>query len=196
MGQVFCIANQKGGVGKTTTAVNLAASVAVTERRTLLVDLDPQGNATTGLGGDRAASRHVYHALIGVLDAARVVRTAEVPFLDLLPSGPDLAGAEIELVSEMAREYKLSKALKTIIKEYEYIFIDCPPSLGLLTLNALVAADAVMIPVQSEYYAMEGLSELVRTVDAVREKLNERLVVEGFLLTMVDRRTNLARETR
>jgi len=194
MGQVFCIANQKGGVGKTTTAVNLAASVAVTERRTLLVDLDPQGNATTGLGGDRAASRHVYHMLIGVLDASRILRTTEVPYLDLLPAGPDLAGAEIELVSQIARESKLSEALNTLKSKYDYIFVDCPPSLGLLTLNALVAADAVLIPVQSEYYAMEGLSELVRTVDAVREKLNRHLRIEGFVLTMVDIRTNLARE--
>ena len=194
MGQVFCIANQKGGVGKTTTAVNLAASVAVTERRTLLVDLDPQGNATTGLGGDRSASRHVYHALIGIQDAARLVRSTDVPYLDLLPAGPDLAGAEIELVSQMAREHKLSEALKPLKNNYDFIFIDCPPSLGLLTLNALVAADAVLVPVQSEYYAMEGLSELVRTVEAVQEKLHPELRVEGYILTMVDQRTNLARE--
>ena len=194
MVRVISIANQKGGVGKTTTAVNLAASVAVCERRTLLVDLDPQGNATTGLGGDRAVSRHVYHALIGVLDAARLVRATDVPFLDLLPAGPDLAGAEIELVSQMAREHKLTEAIKLLKSNYDYIFVDCPPSLGLLTLNALVASDAVLIPVQSEYYAMEGLSELLKTIDAVREKLHPQLGIEGFLLTMVDPRTNLARE--
>ncbi|MFH1531785.1 MAG: ParA family protein [Pseudomonadota bacterium] len=194
MAQVFAIANQKGGVGKTTTAVNLAASVAVCERRTLLVDLDPQGNATTGLGGDRAVSRHVYHALIGIQETERLVRPTDVPFLDLLPAGPDLAGAEIELVSEMAREFKLVEALKPLKTKYDYIFVDCPPSLGLLTLNALVASDAVLIPVQSEYYAMEGLSELLRTVDAVREKLHPALQIAGFLLTMVDQRNNLARE--
>jgi len=168
--------------------------VAVCERRTLLVDMDPQGNATTGLGGDRAVSRHVYHALIGIQEAERLVRPTDVPFLDLLPAGPDLAGAEIELVSEMAREYKLSEALKSLKSKYDFIFVDCPPSLGLLTLNALVASDAILIPVQSEYYAMEGLSELLRTVEAVREKLHPELRIAGFLLTMVDLRNNLARE--
>ena len=194
VGQVFTIANQKGGVGKTTTAVNLAASVAVTERRTLLVDLDPQGNATTGLGGDRSVSRHVYHALIGVQEAERLVSPTNVPYLDLIPAGPDLAGAEIELVGAMARENKLGDALKSLISKYDYVFIDCPPSLGLLTLNALVAADAVLVPVQSEYYAMEGLSELLRTIGAVREKLVPNLRIAGLLLTMVDTRTNLSRE--
>jgi chromosome partitioning protein len=194
MGQVVSIANQKGGVGKTTTAVNLAASVAVTERRTLLVDLDPQGNATTGLGGDRSASRHVYHALIGVQDAAKLVRATGVPYLDLLPAGPDLAGAEIELVAALARERKLSGALNPLISKYEFIFIDCPPSLGLLTLNALVASNAVLVPVQSEYYAMEGLTELLRTLGMVRDQLHPALALAGLLLTMVDHRTNLSRE--
>jgi chromosome partitioning protein len=194
MARIIAVANQKGGVGKTTTTVNLASSVAVAEQRTLIVDLDPQANATSGVGASRSCARHVYHALLGFTDSKEVILETEVPYLSIMPSGPDLAGAEIELVSTLARESKLTKTLASLQNEFDYIFIDCPPSLGLLTLNALVAADSVLVPVQSEYFALEGLSELLRTISMVRDQLNPRLDLEGILMTMVDTRTSLARE--
>ncbi len=194
MARVVAIANQKGGVGKTTTAINLAASVAVMENKTLLIDLDPQGNTTSGLGFDKNSGRQMYQVMSGSCELASVIRHTDVPFLSIVTAGPDLAGAEIELVGEMARESRLKDLLATVSARYDYIFIDCPPALGLITLNALVASDSVLIPVQSEYYALEGLSELIGTIGRVRDRLNPNLQIEGILMTLVDIRTRLARE--
>jgi chromosome partitioning protein len=196
MALVLAVVNQKGGVGKTTTAVNLSASLAARERRTLLVDLDPQGNATSGAGiardpGDRPT---VYHALLGEADARSAVLPTEVPNLFVLPSSADLVGAELELVSMSARESRLRAALDPLREGYEYILIDCPPSLGLLTINALVAADRVLVPLQCEYYALEGLGSLLRTVELVKASLKPELGMEGVVLTMFDARNNLARQ--
>jgi chromosome partitioning protein len=196
MALVLAVVNQKGGVGKTTTAVNLSASLAAQERRALLVDLDPQGNATSGLGisrdqGDRPT---VYHALLGEADARSAVLPAEVPHLFVLPSSPDLVGAELELVSLEARESRLRTAIDPLRDGYEYILIDCPPSLGLLTINALVAADRVLVPLQCEYYALEGLGSLLRTIELVKGSLKPELEMEGVVLTMFDARNNLARQ--
>ncbi|MFT8363837.1 MAG: AAA family ATPase [Sporolactobacillus sp.] len=192
MSKILAVANQKGGVGKTTTAVNLAACMAALGCKTLLVDVDPQGNATSGSGVDKGeVDECVYDVLVEEKDIAEVIKPSTVDNLDVVPSAIQLAGAEIELVSTISREVRLKRALEKIQDIYDYIVIDCPPSLGLLTINALTAADAVIIPVQCEYYALEGLSQLLNTVRLVQKHLNHHLAIEGVLLTMLDARTNL-----
>jgi chromosome partitioning protein len=193
---VLAIANQKGGVGKTTTAVNLAASLAVAEQRTLLIDGDPQGNATSGIGlAQEGLGATVYDLLIGEAGAAEARhRAVQFTHLDVLPATPDLAGAEIELISRHRRDQAMRDALAPIAGEYDYILIDCPPSLGLITINMLAAADALLIPVQCEYYALEGLSQLLNTVHLVQQSVNELLSIDGVLLTMYDGRLNLSRQ--
>lgn len=195
MAHVLALSNQKGGVGKTTTAVNLAASLAHLGMRVLLVDLDPQGNATSGLGHDVGETpMGVYDALMGFRDLAAVLQPTATPGLDLVPASADLVGAEVELVDEDRREQRLRRALNPVRDEYDFIVIDCPPSLGLLTLNALVASDGVLVPLQAEYYAMEGLGALLRTVQAVQRGLNPDLRREGILITMSDARNRLCRD--
>jgi chromosome partitioning protein len=195
VGRIICISNQKGGVGKTTTAINLSASLASAERKVLLVDMDPQGNAGSGLGVRRETlTGTVYDALLGERPIAELAHGTELRYLQVVPSTPDLTGAEIELVNLPRREYRLRDALQPLVAEYDYIIIDCPPSLGLLTLNALTAAHSVLIPLQCEYYALEGLSQLMQTVELVRRGLNPGLATEGILLTMFDGRANIAHQ--
>ncbi|MEM7409917.1 MAG: ParA family protein [Myxococcota bacterium] len=192
-GRVFAVVNQKGGVGKTTTAVNLAASLAASERSTLVIDFDPQANASSAFG-ESGSTPQVYDALSGACVMKDMTRETELRYLHLVPSGRDLYGAEIELVSAISRERRLERALAEVRDAYEIVLIDCPPSLGLLTLNALTAADGVIIPLQCEYYALEGLAGLLETVELVRRELNPGLQLEGVLLTMSDPRNNLSRQ--
>lgn len=192
MGRVIAIANQKGGVGKTTTSVNLSASLATLGKKTLLIDIDPQGNTTSGLGINKGdIDECIYDVLIDEESIENVIRDTNVENLSIVPATISLAGAEIELVSAISREIRLRNKLVTVREKYDYIIIDCPPSLGLLTLNALSAADGVIIPVQCEYYALEGLSQLLSTIRLVQKHLNKDLVIDGVLLTMLDARTNL-----
>ncbi len=192
MGTIISIANQKGGVGKTTTAINLAASLAAAEKTCLLVDCDPQGNATSGLGGDKGEGvEGLYDMMLGSVPEARVIVSTDLPGLDLVGATGDLIGAEVEMVSIEKREYRLRSKLFPLKERYDYIFLDCPPSLGFLTVNAMTASDSVLIPLQCEFYALEGLTQLLKTIWAVRQGLNPSLDVEGILLTMYDSRNNL-----
>ena len=193
MARVIAVTNQKGGVGKTTTAVNLSACLAVQGKKVLLLDTDPQGNATSGIGLEKRELKFcIYDALINEMPLQRIIRKSQIEGLDVVPATIQLAGAEIELVSTISREVRLRSVLEEVREAYDYIIIDCPPSLGLLTLNALSAADTVLVPIQCEYYALEGLGQLTNTINLVKKHLNSKLVLEGVLLTMYDSRTNLS----
>ncbi|MEW6411133.1 MAG: AAA family ATPase [Candidatus Zixiibacteriota bacterium] len=195
MGKVIAITNQKGGVGKTTTAINLSSCLAAAEHKTCLIDMDPQANSTSGVGLDKEKiESSIYDVLIGNKTMKEVVQPTELQYLNIVPSSISLVGAEVELVSMLARETRLKSALAPILDDYKYIIIDCPPSLGLLTLNTLTAADSIIIPIQCEYYAMEGLGQLMNTVKLVQDNLNPNLQIEGVLLTMFDSRLNLSRQ--
>ena len=197
MGKVIAITNQKGGVGKTTTAVNLSSTLASAERSTLLIDIDPQSNATSGLGVDgKALDKSIYEVLIDHVEIEDVILDSELKYLKLAPANIKLVGAEIELVNLEEREFALRNALGSVRDKYDYIIIDCPPSLGLLTINTLTAADSVLIPIQCEYYALEGLTQLLNTIRLVQKHLNSDLTIEGVLLTMFDIRLNLSRQVQ
>lgn len=194
MGRIISIANQKGGVGKTTTAINLSTVLAKRNKKTLLIDMDPQGNATSGVGIEKNLEKSIYNVLIEENSIGEAILKTNIKNLDICPSTINLAGAEVELVSMMSREMRLKEKLENIKNNYDYILIDCPPSLGLITLNAFTASNSVLIPVQCEYYALEGLGQLLNTVKLVKKHLNKDLEIEGALLTMFDTRTNLSKQ--
>lgn len=195
MARIIAVANQKGGVGKTTTAINLSSGLAVAEKKTLLIDIDPQANSTSGIGLDKSTiDNSIYDVLIGRRKMSDVIIPTELSYLNVAPSAIALVGAEVEMVSMMSREHILKNAVSTIVDNYDYIIMDCPPSLGLLTLNALTAANSVLIPIQCEYYALEGLGQLLSTIDLVKDNLNPGLEIEGVLLTMYDKRLLLSRK--
>lgn len=192
MAKVIAICNQKGGVGKTTTAINTCTYLALGNKKILLIDADPQSNATSGLGIDKSrVEKSIYDVIINDEDINKIIQPTLVPNMEIVPSNVSLTGAEVEMVPLLSREFRLNKALSLVKDRYDFIIIDCPPSLGLLTINALAAADSVLIPIQCEYYALEGLSQLINTVDLIKKNLNPKLTVEGVLLTMADYRTNL-----
>ena len=194
MGKIIAVANQKGGVGKTTTSVNLSAVLAEKGKHVLLLDADPQGNATSGIGAEKNVEKSLYDVLINEEPIKNTVQKTEIKNLDICPSNINLAGAEVELVSQMSREHRLKEQLDIVKDDYDYIIIDCPPSLGLITINSFTASDSILIPVQCEYYALEGLGQLINTINLVKKHLNKSLEIEGAVLTMYDIRTNLSNQ--